>query len=285
MAECIAYMKDPQNRIFIDSIDEHTTVDKMSDFECFAFLCSSVDDIIHSRFGRNFFELLRRDFGADGIIPELHDKEVQKLVWRNLHGDTVVIGEQALKDKSVDIKTEKREFVDIRELLNDRARFPNDLNGFIDSLPEEIFVDADCLEYSTPDEYHAELAYKTLCEGKTLSVRERSVLILWAVCKRTLKGHVKLWIRCNNDVDFVRELLTLVVRRHLSIQAVLLADTEQAVCSSAELLLEMSKIKKTVFPKLALCEKTVDSNILNKALELLPVTRICFLRESLEKRW
>ena len=58
MAECIAYMKDPQNRIFIDSIDEHTTVDKMSDFECFAFLCSSVDDIIHSRFGRNFFELL-----------------------------------------------------------------------------------------------------------------------------------------------------------------------------------------------------------------------------------
>lgn len=278
MAASVAFIKIPDNQKFIDNIDAKASVERMSVFECFAYVCGNITHISESNFGREFLHILYADLGADICIRLLENREVQKAIWRNIHGDHVDLPNfNSSVSTGITVEEMLDHPIDLNETLKKREDLPETLEVFIDTIPTSVLIDMSEFKYVTPDEYHAALAYRSLLADNDCDIEAFSALVGWIICRKAMKNKVKLYLALSRGDADAHGLMKLFERRRISLDVFLLiSEANEALISlSAELCLNAYKNKKNVFPRIVIPKKTFSEKIEKKLLALLPSTRIC----------
>jgi len=259
--------------------DKGVKLDRLSDFELFAFLCDNISSIYGSP--------LRRDL--EGIVSQyadataLCDRETQKRLWRALNGDTNVrfdIAKMCTQNNSCRLSSahDKRDLISLRAMLESDQALPEELDRLIDRISndgKDLLADLGGLRFERPDEYHSSLAYRRVLGGEQCSREDGFKLIAWIICRTLMRRNAILYIYPDKDLSAAAALLELMSERKLYPRIFITADSKEDVLNVCSLCISSSQknISLEIYVPKETDEKIL-SDIISAAAEILPMTRI-----------
>lgn len=213
MAKCVFLLKTEKYRNFIGCLDVSVKIDKMSDFEIFALFCDNLSNVFLTEFFAEFFSLLCEEL-SENITPAcLIGRENQKAIWRKLYGDT----ETLLKIESLEfVRSAPKEIkLPKKTDLMQASRF-RELDLFIDSISEDIFLDTSNFEYLRPDKYHAKLTYIKISKGEGCLNSELSALLLWVLSSALMKRGRSVFLAYSGNIAAIKAIVDYLEQRKLT---------------------------------------------------------------------
>lgn len=272
-------LRSSKSLCFIDSIEKNSCLEKMSDFELFAYVCSNFQYIRESSFAAAFISSLEQDIGDKIVLGRLGCRELQKSLWRRMHGDDSDLS--FISDNKISAKPIELSFYgyqDITEYVKSQIANSQSLEDLIDKMPYNILLNTSVFKFKKPDEYHATLCYAAARDEKSFSEEEWYALIVWMLCRKAIKGHLCLLVRIYGGTEF-KSLIEYFATRKISADIYVTPTLyeEKALDDLSTLILSMHKIKKDAFPLVAVNEKASDK-VLQVLSVHLPISRICKYR-------
>ena len=272
MSKSIFLLKSEKYKDFLACAD--ISVEKMSDFEKFAFACEKLPEFLGSEFYSEFLSTLSEELSEHVDVACLSDRENQKNIWGNLYGEETVC---LTKTGTIDISNLIKE-IKLPKKLDAPLSVKefDDIERLIQSFDGDILLDTENFEYSRPDKYHVDLAYGKLRRGEACEKSELSALLLWILSSLLMREKRSVYLILNDKVDAVKAVIDYIEQRKLSVNIYICVEN-----LTVEKAFEISDIclnaKKKNISSVILDHEENDENFSRGVLTLfkkLPSTRI-----------
>ena len=288
MPKSIDLIKSEKYKDFLACIN--TDVNKMSDFERFAFVCNNLSLMYGSELRRDFLRFLSEDLDADICADALVSRELQKKLWRRLHGDkNVFLMEMSSSQKEkFSLCVDKNIPIFLNSFFKDGARLPNTLDTFIESIEGDIALDISQFEYLRPDGYHARITYSKMLRRDSCKLDELSALALWVLCRSLMKKDRSVYLLLKENIKPAKAIVTLLEERKLYPRIYMCFRPTEPDVSKAVAELCLSAKEKNISSEIIVPEESKHESFeqsMQKLFELLPLSRVSlcgFLNDALE---
>jgi hypothetical protein len=272
----IEFLRDEKIRIIASKMPafQSNIIDsqKASDFDIYNALAVDLYLLSGHPIKDTFLNLLVDNSQSEISCELLSDMQYRNELWRRMFCDSDIILPQP-QVKPIECKEKsnfkKRKFYSIDYTIN--ANFDNihslldyTLNEIRTSNAESIYFDARSITFIRPDDFHAQIEYDNLKNGR----EDISVLKLWLLCRILMntKLSVKLKVEKNKDVE---DILNLVFRLGLYPNVVISFELLDNIDYSAIYEFLLYHHKKNISLEI-FCPKENDE-IIKKFLSIVPM--------------
>ncbi len=297
MPKCVDLLKDGKSKQIFSMICEGGSagVEKMSDFEKFAFMCQSLNKLTGNALKNDFLSALGEEAGCTLSFEALCDRELQKQLWRHLYSNYKPmwnITDNSAKptfDALLEVCPSGTEASSFKNAFDLDLLFSGKCELWAESLEKAIentveylvgngiskivFNTENCL-YVRPDIYHSRLAFDKISSGEKCNTEELSMLKLWVLFSLLKADNMSVSFRIKDGIETAKciiermEAMKINAEPSICFNADALSLTEQA----ARLCLE-----KNISSEIIFSEET-DMSRAEKSLSALaysiPISRV-----------
>ncbi len=272
MSECVDLLRKEKTKkiLALACTKGRDGIEKMSDFERFAFVCQSLPLLVGNSLRVDFTHSLTKILGYSPDIAMMTEREVQKQLWRHFYADEEIISNLESKaclpnvnsllryEKDFLNKNSLCNVLDVDDILksgnvlldlNVVKTRENVLKYIANQNINKIFLDTDNFLYVRPNEYHAELAHQKLINGESCTVEELSLLKLWLIFGILKKEKRGFAIGVSRSVEIAQKIISRLadMKTVADISICFKADNYEIISSAAELCLEKNISSEIIF--------------------------------------
>lgn len=243
-----------------------------SDFDVFNALCNQLYLFAGHPIRKCFLNLLSESLSAEVPINMLYDPEYRKKLWQKIFFDPSV----SLPTSTVNIENyanivKKTEFFNINSAIKtsfDNIYFllENTLEQIKLQGAEECFFDVEKIEYIRPDDFHSQISYENLKNGKS----DNSLVALWLLCRVLMNCNINLVLKVDN-IKKAEDILMLIFKLGLSPKTVIDINISKYIDYNMLYQFLMLHNEKNISLKLSCSKESVDENDILDFLRIVPI--------------